>query len=108
MITPDSKPMNESQPDGDGNADDGALFCPAAALAVDGTTPEVGDEVTVTVKGTVTMAQDGGVWVKPTTINDAPAGEPPADADKEPDADDVMGAAKKADDEEYSGAGQGY
>lgn len=55
----------------------GCIGVPAAALALQGendeaVTPEVGDEVELTVSGKVEATEDGRVYVRPTTANGEP------------------------------------
>lgn len=90
MITPDNQsaaaPASKS----------GDVCVQTDSLAVDGTPPEVGDQVEFKVKGTVSRSEGGNTYVTPTEINGRPA-EPDGD---EPEADpmaDMMEKAEKAD-----------
>lgn len=85
----------------------GEIPVPSALLAVDGTPPGEGDDVEFTVKGTVGKTENGLSYVRPTEVNGQPV---PEAKDAEPDEDDVRNAAEKADSDEddSSGAGQGY
>ena len=70
---------------------------PTAALAIDGTQPEVGDPVDYAVTGRVTRIEGAHAYVTPELINDQPA---QAEAEAEPDdmdSDDMLAMAAKAD-----------
>lgn len=77
-------------------AQSGALCVPTAALEIDGTAPAVGDEVEMTVKARVARAEGEHTYLDPIEINGQPAPAPGAKPG-EPDADDVMRLAEKAD-----------
>jgi|GEM_PF-2735804 len=92
MIAPDTATTPAAE---DESAE--ALHCiPTAALAIDGTPPEVGDEVEYTVKGKVSRVEEGETYVQPTTINDQPAALPTEES-APADDDDMMALAQKAD-----------
>lgn len=62
------------------------IYANASTLEVDGTPPSVGDEVSLTVKGTVDSVDGDVVCVKPTEVNGQPAPEAPdASSDSTPD-----------------------
>lgn len=68
---------------------------PLAALAVDGTNPEQGDEVTFTTKGKIASIEGENAMVEVTEVNDQPVASAPA---PEPDGDEAaMKAAMDAD-----------
>jgi hypothetical protein len=71
---------------------EGEHCVPVAALALDGTAPAEGDDVTYTVKGTVTRIEGDCAYVKPSSINDEPVKE--KEVAEEPSA---MDAAMQAD-----------
>lgn len=57
----------------------GDICVPSASLEVEGEDgkaiqPAVGDEVEVTVKGTVSKTEGGEIYVKPSSFNDVPVG----------------------------------
>lgn len=73
---------------------------PVSALAMEGTAPAEGDEVTYTVRGTVARIEGGEAYIKPMTVNDEPAALP-----KEPEMnedDEMMRAAMAADEKSYT------
>lgn len=74
----------------------GDVCAPLDALQVDGTPPEVGDNVEMTVKGTVTSVNGGMAYVKPEMVNDVPVPEK-SEADKEPDEDELRMNAQNYD-----------
>lgn len=100
MIAPDTA----THPDASSEATENLFAIPAAALAIDGATPEPGDTVEFTVRGTISRAEGGELYVMPEMINDQPATLPP-EAAAPTDEDPMMAAARKADDES---AGMGY
>ena len=55
------------------------LCVSAKTLQIDGASPAVGDEVEVTIKGKVTRAEGGNVYLQPETANGQPM--QPGDAD---------------------------
>lgn len=80
------------------------LYVAQEAIAVDGVTPEVGEEIEVTIKAKVVRNEEGKVCLAPTSVNGSPVideehgpGEPDSD-------DDMMAMAKKADE----AGGMGY
>lgn len=94
----DSITPNPSQePDADDNGY--KVYAPSSALEVQGTQPEVGDEVEFTVKGTVNSVEGDVVCVKPETINDQPAPQGPAVAQEQPSERDRLMAQAQADDQ---------
>lgn len=62
------------------------VYASVASLAVNGTAPEIGDEVDLTLKGTVSSIDGDVACVSPTEVNGEPA--PAAPAAGEPVADD--------------------
>jgi hypothetical protein len=68
---------------------------PAAALAIDGAAPEVGDEVEYTVKGRVARIEGGEAYITPEMVNGQPAALAEEPAAENPD--DMMAMAAQAD-----------
>ena len=93
MITPD----NQQPTDGEGQKTAREQCVPLAALAVDGTPPEIGDDVDYTVRGKIARIAEECAYVTPSTINDQPAEV--ETAAKEPEDGDMMAMAKRADGE---------
>ena len=69
-----------------------------ATLEADGNQPEIGDEVTVEVKGTVSRIRDDCAYVTVETVNDEPI-ENPAEQpeDKAMNEDQLMQMSQQAD-----------
>jgi hypothetical protein len=63
-----------------------------------GVAPGVGEEVELTsLKGTVTRAEGGNLYIKPTEVNGQPLGDGMSGMDgDEPDSDDALEAKLKA------------
>ena len=90
MITPDSATTST------GSARKFKL--PLAALAVEGTTPAQGDEITLTITGRLGSVTGEEGEIEVTTVN----GEPIAEAAPEMSEDDqALDVAKKADADAY-------
>jgi len=77
----------------------GETAVPMTALAVDGTSPEVGDEVTFISKGKVMRIDAETAFVHVVTMNDTPVAAPARS--KSPD-EDMMDMARR-DDEQMEG-----
>lgn len=101
MIAPDTTTMN---PDAAGESAEKLHCLPVSALAVEGTTPEVGDSVEYTVKGRVSRIEGGEAYVLPETVNGESAALPPEPGGENEDDSEMMMAAKKADEKD----GMGY
>jgi hypothetical protein len=86
MIQPDEKQEMTSE---------GETCVPAAALAVDGVTPGVGDEFDYQGRGRVTRIAGDKVYLSTTAVNGAPVH---AESEAgEPTAEDIMELAQRAD-----------
>lgn len=94
MIAPDTTTAN---PDAAGESAEKLHCLPVAALAVDGTTPEVGDSVEYTVKGRVSRIEGAEAYVMPETVNGEPAALAPEAGAAEDAPDEMMAAAMAAD-----------
>jgi|ERR1041385_227189 hypothetical protein len=66
-------------------------------LSLDGTQPEVGDSVEVTVKGKVTRIRDDCAYVSIETANNEPIENPPSQPEDKMTEDALMAMADKAD-----------
>jgi len=93
MIAPDTT----ANPDTAGESSEKLHCLPVSALAVDGTTPEVGDSVEYTVKGRVSRIEGSEAYVMPETVNGEPAALAPEAGAEEDTGDDMMAMAMKAD-----------
>ena len=90
-ITPNA-PINE--PD----ADEGSkVYANASTLAIDGHAPEIGDEVELTVKGTVNSVEGDVVCVSPVEVNGEPAPNAPAAKTEVPERDRLLAQAENDD-----------
>lgn len=49
------------------------VYAPLESLSIDGTSPQIGDSVEVTVKGTVESLEGDMACIKPESFNDSPA-----------------------------------
>jgi len=81
------------------------ISIPTAALAIDGVTPEVGDEVEVTVRGRVSEAAGGNTFITPTEANGVPFPVAPTGLEELPpdlSEEELREAAKAYDEEEPS------
>ena len=85
MISPQAL-TDEANPDAPMESAEKSHCVPAAALAIDGAAPEVGDEVEYTVKGRVARIEGGETYVMPETINGQPA-----QTEAEPAAEGIPG-----------------
>ena len=73
------------------------LYVAQDAIAVDGVTPDIGEEIEVTIKAKVVRNEDGKICLAPTSVNGSPVIDEEAGPD-EPDSDDaMMDMAKQAD-----------
>lgn len=72
---------------------------PVSALAMEGTAPEVGDEVTYTVRGTVARIEGAEAYIKPMTVNDEPMPEKRTEMDED---NEMMAMAMTADKTSYT------
>ena len=93
MIAPDTA----TNPDAAGESTENLHCLAVSALAVDGTTPEVGDSVEYTVKGRVSRIEGAEAYVMPETVNGEPAALPAEAGADEDMPDEMMAAAMKAD-----------
>lgn len=64
------------------------VYASVASLSIDGTAPEVGDEVDLTVRGTVNSVDGDVACISPTEVNGEPAPAAPG-AEAEAPADDT-------------------
>lgn len=76
--------------------DDNDLQVKVDTLSIDGTNPEVGDQVEVKVKGSVTKVLNGTAFVKPEMVNDMPVEDNMPDEAETP-ADNLGSMAANAD-----------
>lgn len=67
---------------------------PVSGLAMEGTAPEVGDEVTYTVRGTVARIEGKEAYIKPMTVNDEPMPQKKTEMDED---NEMMALAMAAD-----------
>lgn len=92
MITPD----NPDNAEGAKRSTVGETCVPVKSLSVDGTAPAAGDETEVTAQVRVTRIEGDKAYIELASVN----GEPVTDMDEgDSTDDDMMAAAKKADDE---------
>lgn len=56
------------------------VYASLASLAVEGTAPEIGDEVEISVRGTVASLDGDVACISPTEVNGQPAPMPPSEA----------------------------
>ncbi|HEY4360332.1 MAG TPA: hypothetical protein VGN17_05165 [Bryobacteraceae bacterium] len=63
------------------------LVLPASAVSADGSEPQVGDDVSVTVDGKVSQSQNGMVTITPSAVNGQPVDQ--AQQQSEPSLDDM-------------------
>jgi len=81
------------------------ISIPTAALAIDGVTPEVGDEVEVTLRGVVSEAAGTNTFITPAEANGIPfpaAPTGPEDMPPELSEEELRQAAEAYDKEEPS------
>lgn len=96
MITPDSStPSAEASASGSSHK----IKLPLAALAVEGTSPAEGDEVSFTVRGRLSSVSGESGEIEITSINDEPL--PEAAMPEKSEDEMALDAARKADGDNY-------
>ncbi len=75
------------------------MCVPGEPLAVDGTAPEMGDQVEFTVTGVVRRAEGGKLYIAPSAINGQPMPEMPAEEEPMDEEERVRQMAVEADEE---------
>jgi len=79
------------------------ISIPTDALAIDGVSPEVGDEVEVTVRGVVSEAAGGNTFITPSEANGVPFPAAPSGPEELPpdlSEEELREAAKAYDEDE--------
>jgi len=93
---------NDTSDQDDADYPNGEVTANLSSLAEGNANPEVGDEVEVTVKGTVKRIEGEVACISPTTVNGQPA--PPSPNNNTPDEHDQLAADAAASDNTGNGS----